>query len=95
VNLKISKTMEPTSLNVSLPKALKDYVEMRIRNGGYSTASEYVRELIREDQRRQAMEKLELLLVEGATSGTPIEATPEFWKKKQREFARRHHLKTR
>jgi antitoxin ParD1/3/4 len=87
--------MEPASLNVSLPKVLKEYVELRIRKGGYSTASEYVRELIREDQRRQAMEKLELLLLEGATSGTPVEATPEFWKKKQREFARRHNLRAR
>jgi antitoxin ParD1/3/4 len=87
--------MGVTSLNISLPKNLKDYIEVQLKEQGYSTASEYLRELIRDDQRRRAIEKLELLLLEGATSGTPIEATPEYWKKKRREFARRHNLKVR
>ena len=40
-----------TSTNVSLPEELKDYVEAQTRRD-YSTPSEYVRELIREDQKR-------------------------------------------
>src|ERR1035438_2321984 len=42
-----------TSMNVSLPEELKEYVETQTRQG-YSTPSEYVRELIREDQKRRA-----------------------------------------
>lgn len=61
--------MDMTSLNVSLPKALKDYVENQVSEGGYSTPSEYVRALIREDHKRRAQEKLEGLLVEGLDSG--------------------------
>ncbi len=87
--------MDATSLNVSLTQPLKEYVEAQIKERGYSNAGEYVRELIREDQRRRAVEKLELLLLEGAASGTPIKATPEFWQKKQRQFARRHKLPVR
>jgi antitoxin ParD1/3/4 len=87
--------MAVTSLNVSLPQDLREYIEDLIKEHGYSTASEYLRELIRNDQRRRAIEKLERLLLEGAASGTPIEVTPEYWKKKRRELARRHNLKVR
>ena len=37
-------------MNVSLPEALKDFVEDQVSARGYSTSSEYVRELIRKDQ---------------------------------------------
>ena len=46
----------------------------------------------KESRRLRAVEKLESMLLEGAASGTPIEATPEFCWKKLREFARRHKI---
>jgi antitoxin ParD1/3/4 len=79
--------MEMTSLNVSLPKVLKDYVEGQVSEGGFSTPSEYVRALIREDQKRRAQEKLEALLAEGLKSGEPIEAAPSYWAAKRRALA--------
>lgn len=42
------------TMNVSLPEALKDWVEGRARTGRYSNASDYVRDLIRRDQERDA-----------------------------------------
>ena len=54
-----------STMNVSLPEALKDFVEDQVSARGYSTSSEYVRELIREDQDRQ---RLRGLLLEGAAS---------------------------
>jgi len=78
-----------TSLNVSLPKALKDYVEAQVSEGGYSTPSEYVRALIREDHKRRAQEKLEGLLVEGLGSGAPIRVDREYWTQKRRRLAGR------
>ena len=39
-----------TSLNISLPEALKDYIEGQVNSGDWSTPSEYIRELIRQDQ---------------------------------------------
>lgn len=53
------------SMNISLPDPLKDFVDGQIATGRYSSASEYVRELIREDERRKAQERLEVLLLEG------------------------------
>ena len=47
--------------------------------GGYSTPSEYVRELIRADQKHRAKERLDALLLEGLKSGDPIPVTPKFW----------------
>jgi len=67
-----------TSLNVSLPQQLKDYVEQHTR-AGCSTPSEYVRELIREDQERRSRERLDSLLVDGLNSGEPLSAGPVFW----------------
>lgn len=53
------------SMNISLPEALKDYVDGQIASGRYSSASEYVRELIRDDEKRKAQDHLESLLLEG------------------------------
>jgi len=53
------------SMNISLPEPLKQFVEGQIASGRYSSVSEYVRELIREDEKRKAEERLEALLVEG------------------------------
>ena len=65
-------------MNVSLPEELKDYVEAQTKSG-YSTPSEYVRELIRADQKRRAKEKLDMLLLEGLNSGDPIPIDADFW----------------
>jgi antitoxin ParD1/3/4 len=54
--------MRLTSMNISLPEELKTYVEEQAK-GGFSTPSEFVRELIRQDQKRRARERLEQLLL--------------------------------
>jgi antitoxin ParD1/3/4 len=48
-----SSTMANTSMNFSLPEMLKDYVNERVAEGGYSTPSDFVRALIRADRERQ------------------------------------------
>jgi antitoxin ParD1/3/4 len=53
------------TMNISLPDALKSWVDEQVASGGYGTSSEYVRELIRRDRDRQ---KLRALLVEGLES---------------------------
>ena len=67
-----------TSMNVSLPEELKKYAEAQTKHG-YSTPSEYVRELIREDQKRKVKEKLDALLLEGLNSGDTISVDAKFW----------------
>ncbi len=45
-----------STMNISLPDALKAFVDDQVSQRGYSTSSEYVRELIRKDQDRQHCE---------------------------------------
>jgi len=56
------------SMNISLPEPLKQFVDGQIATGRYSSASEYVRELIRADEKRKAEELLEARLLEGLNS---------------------------
>ena len=68
-----------TTLNISLPDSMRAFIEQKVAQGGYSTASEYVRQLVRDDQKRAAQERLETLLMEGLESGTPHEMTAADW----------------
>ena len=67
------------TMNISLPDALKEFVDDQIASGRYSSVSEYVRELIREDEKRKAQAKLEALLMEGIQSGESTEMTRQDW----------------
>ena len=83
-----------TSLNISLPSSLKEFVETQVQESGFSTPSEYIRNLVRDDQKRRTEEKLEALLLEGLNSGEPIEITPEYWEKKRTQLIERQNKKT-
>lgn len=72
---------------------MKEFVENQVQENGFSTPSEYIRSLVREDQKRRAEEKLEALLLEGLNSGSPIEVTPEFLERKRAQVLERHRKK--
>lgn len=44
-----------STMNISLPEPLKQYVETQAEQGQYSTVSEYLRELIRADRDKKAL----------------------------------------
>ncbi len=56
------------TMNISLPDPLKQFVDSQVAAGHFSSASEYVRELIRADERRKAVNALEAALREGLDS---------------------------
>lgn len=58
-------------MNISLPQALKSFVDQQVRSRGYSSSSEYVRELIRKDH---DLQRLHDLLLEGAASPPAVTA---------------------
>lgn len=66
-------------MNISLPGPMKKFVEEEVTKGGYSTTSEYIRDVIREEQKRKAQEKLESLLLAGLESGPSSEMTQAKW----------------
>jgi antitoxin ParD1/3/4 len=67
------------TMNISLPEQLKEFVDDQVGSGRYSSVSEYVRDLIRDDEKRKAQEKLESMLMEGIQSGEPNEMTRQDW----------------
>ena len=73
------------TMNISLPDALKSFVDEQVSARGYGTSSEYVRELIRRDRGRQ---RLRTLLLEGAAS-EPMSPADEAYFDGLRDRARR------
>ena len=65
-----------STMNISLPEALKDFVNDQVSARGYTTSSEYVRELIRKDHDRQ---HLHALLLEGAVSTQTVTADADYF----------------
>jgi antitoxin ParD1/3/4 len=78
-----------TSLNISLPEPLRDFVNAQVAKGNYGTASEYLRELIRDAQRREAERELEAKLLEGLRSEAR-EMTADDWAELRRRVHERH-----
>jgi len=64
-----STVISVTTMNVSLPDELKQFVDAQVGAGGFGSTSEYVRDLIRRAQDRA---ELRTALLEGAAS--PIAA---------------------
>ena len=62
-----------STMNISLPESLKEFIDEQVGQRGFGTSSEYVRELVRKDQDRS---RLRELLLAGARSKptTPAEA---------------------
>ncbi|MGE6916991.1 type II toxin-antitoxin system ParD family antitoxin [Achromobacter kerstersii] len=64
------------TMNISLPDALKSFVDEQVTERGYSTSSEYVRELIRKDQDRL---QLRSLMLAGASSAQAAPADAAYF----------------
>lgn len=59
-----------TTMNVSLPKKLKDWAEARVESGRYANVSDYVRDLIRKEQDKAVVfDEIQAALDEGDASG--------------------------
>jgi antitoxin ParD1/3/4 len=78
-----------TTLNISLPRPQREFVEAEAARCGCTTTSEYMRRLIHDAQKRAAQEELERKLLQGLDGGDPIDITPEYWERKRRELVDR------
>ena len=77
------------SLNISLPALLREWIESQIKGGRYGNASEYIRELIRRDQERQAQQRLEQMLLDGVKTGKASPLTKRDWAELRTNVAER------
>ena len=68
------------TMNVSIPDPMKDWVEAQVESGLYSNASDYVRDLIRQDQDNQQQRQLLIAaLKKGEASGISKRTLEEIW----------------
>lgn len=74
------------TMNVSLPDAMKAWVEAQVDGGRYGDASDYVRDLIRRDRaRKDAIAALQTAVTDGIESGEPQALDVEAFKLRMRE----------
>jgi len=74
------------SLNILLPRSIKDFIDQQVANEGFSTPSEYLCELVMDAKDRLVEEQIEQMLIEALDSGEPIEVTPDYWQNKRAEL---------
>jgi antitoxin ParD1/3/4 len=79
-----------TTMNISVPDEMKAFVEAQMTQEGYASASEYLRALIREAQKRQAKQALEAKFREAMESGPATPMTPDDWQQLERNVWERH-----
>jgi antitoxin ParD1/3/4 len=73
-----------TTMNISLPEEMKAFIEAQIAEEGYASASEFLRAIIRDVQKRKAREQLEAKLIEGL-HGPLVAMTGKDWDSIERE----------
>jgi len=79
----------PATMNISLTEPLKRFVDRQVREGGFSSTSDYVRALIRERQRRSAEDSLRSLIAEGLASGPAAPVTTDFFAAQRKRLRRK------
>ena len=72
--------MAMTSMNISLTDDLKAFIDAEVTQGGYASASEYVRDLVR---RHRAIVKVRGLLDEGETSPLGPVVDEAYWQRQR------------
>lgn len=77
-----------TTVTVSMPDSLKEFLDHEVETKGYGNVSEYIRELLREARARDADARLEALLLEGLAGGRDITVTEGFWKELKSDAGR-------
>ncbi len=59
-------------MNVSLPTDLKTWVDEQVAEGGFGTASEYLRDMLRRTRERQTRRRIDSTLIEAIDRGANI-----------------------
>ncbi|MEO7242114.1 MAG: type II toxin-antitoxin system ParD family antitoxin [Variovorax sp.] len=77
--------MSAITMNISLTENLKSFVDARVKARGFSSTSEYVRDLVRRDEEQAEEERFRALIEEGLNS--PIDPRP--WEEERERLHRK------
>lgn len=78
------------TMNISLPDPLKHFIDDEVREGSFSSASDYMRDLVRQRQRAKAEDTLKQLIAEGLASGSAGEVTSATFDQMRQELHERY-----
>ncbi len=69
-NLNQRKVVMMATMNISVPDPMKDWVQSQVNTGAYANTSDYIRDLIRQDQKnRNKIAALQTAITAGLDSG--------------------------
>ena len=74
------------TLNISMPKTMREWIDAQIEAGEYANASDYIRDLIRHDQRQR--DAVRLALIEGEKSGAGERSVTDIARRTKRRLKR-------
>ena len=74
------------TLNISMPQTMREWIDAQIKAGEYANASDYIRDLIRHDQRQR--DALRLALIEVEKSGRSNRSVTDIARKTKRRLKR-------
>jgi antitoxin ParD1/3/4 len=77
------------TMTIAVPETLQEFVQARVAERGYGSASDYIRDLIRADQKQQARAVLEAEVLKGARSGASVPMSDEDWQEIRNEVRQR------
>lgn len=79
--------MAMTRKTITITQQMDEWVKERIKTGKYGNHSEYIRDLIRNDQNKEdGLEALRALLVEGEVSGISDNSITEIWDEAEERY---------
>jgi antitoxin ParD1/3/4 len=78
------------TMNIALPPAMKTFVQEQVEEGGYSSASEYICRLIRDDQERRTRLETDRQLLEALDSDPAVLWTRQDLEELKRRVWKRH-----
>lgn len=78
------------TMNIALPENMKEFVQEQVAKGGYSSVSEYIRQLIRADENEKARTALEAEILHGLKSGDSTPMTDQHWQELRGKVRKRH-----
>jgi antitoxin ParD1/3/4 len=78
------------SILVQLPDTAQSFIEEQIASGRFTSASDFIANLVDQARRHAAHERVEKLLLEGLDSGPPIEVDRDWWLKRADEWAQKY-----
>ena len=78
-----------TTLTITLPESLEEYIAAEVTAGGFADAGEYVTAVLCDRMKREAKARIDTLLLEGLESGEPTEMTAADWEDIRRTVGER------